>query len=194
MAHQNQDNLDITKDFYPDLGIKGKSHVYEEGKYREAPYLHKVYPKAKYHRDFVLVQKPGKEYGFNEVAQMVNSAEEETKLGADWKDSPGEFGIVTAPNAEQISEKKRGQGSSWRAATELPPEVTMHHVRFVRAQGMTHINDVAELYTFLGTLGSAQMADFMREAATWKPTKASDIQEEEKDENPRKPAAAKGRR
>jgi phenylacetate-coenzyme A ligase PaaK-like adenylate-forming protein len=72
---------------YPDLGIKGKPHIFEEGKYREAPYLHKVYPKAKYHRDFVLHQKPGKEYGFNEVAQIVNSAEEEAKLGAGWADT-----------------------------------------------------------------------------------------------------------
>lgn len=168
MAHQALDNLPLDKDFYPDLGVRGKPHVYTEGRYVAADYVHKDYPKAKYHKDFVVNQRLGKEYGFNEVAQMVNSPEEEKALGDGWKDSPLEHGIVTAPNVSQIGEKKRAQGSSWRAAAELPPEVTMHHVEFIRSQGMTHIHNVQELYEFLGKLGSAQMQDFMREAEGWK--------------------------
>lgn len=168
MAVQGK-NLPLEKDFYPDQGVMGKPHAFVNGSYEEKPYIHQEYPKAKYHADYVHDQKPTKEYGFNECAQIVNSKDEEDKLGPEWKDGPS---MITAPSAQDVSRVKKEIGSSWRAAAALPETVTEYHVQFVQSQGMSHITNVIELYKFLGGLSSAQMNDFMKEAAAWTPKKS----------------------
>lgn len=47
-----------------------------------------AYPKAKYHR--------------TKGGCCVQNEIEESELGTDWKDSPAEFGVVTAPSAKQV--------------------------------------------------------------------------------------------
>src|SRR5437588_12853223 len=80
------------------LGAMAKPHTYLDGEYVETSYDRNAgeYPKMKYHEDFVANPKDGIEYAFTELPQIVHSREEEADLGADWKDSPGAVGVITA--------------------------------------------------------------------------------------------------
>ncbi len=46
------------------------------------------YPKFKYHA--------------TKAARIVNDDAEEQELGAEWKDSPAEFGVITCPSVEDL--------------------------------------------------------------------------------------------
>src|SRR5258708_23391580 len=164
-------NMAIDHSWKPDLGARGMNHEFKNGEYVEVSYTQREFPKFKYHADYVHDKKDGVEYPFTTQAQLVNNAEEEAELGAGWKDSPADYGIVTAPDAEEVSKRKRAKaatGSNWRAATSLPAvSVSEHHIAFLQSQGMD-ISSLAQAYTFLATLTSTQMKSFMEEAASWK--------------------------
>jgi hypothetical protein len=162
-------NLPLETDFYPNQKApkaQDGPHEYRDGEYVTVPAPAAKYPKVKYHADYIHQPKADKILGYTEAPQLVNSEAEENKLGADWKDAPQ---MITAPNAEQVSEKKRIEGTNWRAAASLPSEtVNEHHVMFAQSQGMTNIATVIDLYKFLATLTGAQMQSFMKDAAAWK--------------------------
>src|SRR5579859_1799057 len=133
MAQPAAKNLPLEKNFYPNQNNPrewDKPHKWENGEYVETPGLaNPEFPKVKYHPDYVHVQKPNKEYGFTECAQMVNSAEEEAELGPEWKDAPK---MITCPNAKQVAAKQKEIGSNWRAAADLPSDITEMHVQFLQ--------------------------------------------------------------
>lgn len=152
-------------------GPMGKNHKFVDGEYIETPYIHVEYPKMKYHPDYVHEQKPGTAYGFTESAQLVNNPEEEKALGTDWKDTPGEVGKITAPDAKTVSIRRAEEAKEagkWRKGANIPQEqVTDMHLEFARANGVPNLEGIADLYKFLATLTGAQFRDFMQEASEW---------------------------
>jgi hypothetical protein len=164
-------NLPLETDFYPNH-TKPKEydrpHVFVNNEYVSQAPPASEYPKVKYHKDFVPNPVNGKDYGFNQVAQLVNNAEDEKRLGDDWKDSPADHGIVTAPNQQEVDEKRRSSAADWKAAAKLPGEtVTERHIEFVQSQGMIQVTNIVELYKFLGELTGSQMTQFMKDAQAW---------------------------
>jgi len=73
-----------------------------------------VYPRYKYHES----HKP----------RVVKNAHEEHLLGDEWKDSPADFGVVTAPSVEQIFQQQTGvdmtqpEEETKQEAFQQPPE------------------------------------------------------------------------
>lgn len=163
-------NMAVDHSWDTDLGARAANHEFRNGEYVEVPYIQQDFPKFKYHADYVHDKKEGVEYPFTAQAQLVNNAEEEAELGGGWKDSPADYGMVTAPDEEEVSKRKRAKaatGANWRSATSLPAvSINQHHLAFLQAQGM-EINSLAQAYTFLATLTSTQMKSFMDEAAVW---------------------------
>lgn len=153
------------------LGERAKNHDFVDGEYVAKPYIHQPYPKMKYHPEYVHEQKDGIVYGFTECAQQVSSEEEEKALGQDWKDSPAAFGIVTAPDTRMVGLRRleeAKQSGQWRKGANIPKEqVTEKHLEFAQANGVPNLETLGDLYGFLAKLSSAQMRDFMKEAAEW---------------------------
>lgn len=82
------------------FGKKGADGVMEE----EPVYAHQSFPKMIYKMRGEVV-----------LAEIVNNTvEHQDKLTAGWRDSPADFGIITAPSFDQI----RAQGESQHESTE----------------------------------------------------------------------------
>lgn len=163
-------NLPIDYKWKPELGAMGTNHSYFDGEYTERAYEHQEFPKVKYHADFVAHPKEGVEYSFTELPQTVNNREEEQKLGDDWKDSPGQVGVITAPDLAESQKRKRAQaatGSNWRAAVAgNNADATEQHLKFLQSEG-GEAKTMADLYNFLAGLTGQQMKSFMKEAKDW---------------------------
>lgn len=165
-------NLPVDYKWKPEFGTRTGSHQFTNGEYVETTYSHQEYPKLKYHADYIHNKRDGVEYPPTAHAQLVNSAEEEVELGEDWKDSPGEHGIQTAPDAEGqavLNRQRLAEASNWRSAPGAPAaQVGQKHLAFLQAQGM-NVKDMVEAYAFLATLTGAQMKTFMAEVDAWEP-------------------------
>jgi len=77
----------------------------------EKPYVFQPYPSVRY------AQPGGK--GSQIVTKMVNSKEEDDRLGSDWKHSPSAFGYIGAPSVE---EQLRLNGSPVQAMIDAQAE------------------------------------------------------------------------
>lgn len=141
--------------------VTKKPHIYRNGKYEEVEggYTYSPYPKIKYHA--------------NESPIQVNDAAEEDALGDDWRDSPADHGIITAPDVKEIQRQRIAEANAnadWKKV--LPAQsvaLTEHHVSFLQAAGLSDVANIEGVYAFLAKLNSAQQSKFMADAALWKP-------------------------
>lgn len=183
MAKQTK-NLPIDERWHDKtpLGNMAKNHSYVDGEYLESEYSHQEFPKMKYHPDFVAEKKDGVEYSYTQVAQQVNSREDEEELGEDWKDSPGELGIITAPDAAfQNKKRKEAASRSWREAAMPDKQVIgEEHLEFLKAAGAP-VKNMADVYTLLAQMTKQQCDAFMAEV------KAAQEADGESDEVPATP-------
>jgi hypothetical protein len=157
--------------------IRKVPHVFDGKTYvKDENFTPGKYPKMKYHADYIHPQKEGVEYSITQSPILVHSAKEERELGDEWKDSPTEHGIITAPDADQVKARRAEQvkaGANWRAALPNAPDADLgqRHIDFLQAQGMADLKTMGDLYAFVGKFTGAQMKSFMAEVAAWKQPK-----------------------
>lgn len=161
-------NLPVDHKWKPENGVRDKNHEYANGEYLETAYQHQEFPKTMFHPNYVHNRKEGIEYAFDQLPQVVNNVDELEQLGPDWKESPAEHNIVTAPDQAHTMRMKKdaaAKGKDWRAAVPgAGMSLTEEHLNYLKAAG-ADVKTMADMYALVAKWTSAQMQGFMEEVA-----------------------------